>query len=536
MSLPYTFTAGTLIYASQVNANFAACALADLSNITTSIGIAQGGTGTTTAFTLGSVLFATTAGVYSQNNSNFFWDNSNNRLGIGTSVPASALDVRGSAAFGQMLTTGTAVSTDDTALLLGGSRTGSGNSYVSLFANGSSSASAQVYRASGANGTLTIGNTGTGTLFIQQTGAAGIQFNTNGATNVTIASGGNVGIGTTSPAYTLDVTGTIRATGTITGSISGNANTVTNGIYTTNIGSYAPTLTGGGASGTWDISISGNANTVTNGIYTTNIGSYAPTLTGGGASGTWDISITGQANALNSSNSYTVGGMQINGSAGVSNSGDGTNGGYFGLLNTNTSGGRIFRISGGSSTDMQILNSPGTEITHVFADNGDFIAQANIYGAAKYFCIPHPLPTLSTSTNLVHIAVEAPQADLIYRGQAKLVDGKIQVDIDQASRMTDGTFVVLCTNVQCFTTNETSWTPVRGSVSGNILTIEAQDETSTDTISWMVIGERQDATIANSSSTDDNGRIITETPSAANNGLKDAPPVKTKKTRSKATA
>jgi len=40
-----------------------------------------------------------------------------------------------------------------------------------------------------------------------------------------------------------------------------------------NFGSYAPTLTGTGATGTWGIDISGNAATVTNGVYTT--GSYA---------------------------------------------------------------------------------------------------------------------------------------------------------------------------------------------------------------------------------------------------------------------
>lgn len=46
-----------------------------------------GGTGTGTAFTTGSVVFAGSSGVYNQSNANFFWDNSNIRLGIGTSSP-----------------------------------------------------------------------------------------------------------------------------------------------------------------------------------------------------------------------------------------------------------------------------------------------------------------------------------------------------------------------------------------------------------------------------------------------------------------
>lgn len=40
-------------------------------------------------------------------------------------------------------------------------------------------------------------------------------------------------------------------------------------LTSANFSSYAPTLTGGGASGTWGINVTGNAATVTNGVYTT---------------------------------------------------------------------------------------------------------------------------------------------------------------------------------------------------------------------------------------------------------------------------
>jgi hypothetical protein len=76
--------------------------------------------------------------------------------------------------------------------------------------------------------------------------------------------------------------------------------------------------------------------------------------------------------------------------------------------------------------------------------------------------------------------------------------------------MSEGTFEALNREIQCFTSNETGWSNVRGSVNGNVLTIECQDSSSSDEISWLVIGERKDPEIMNSNSTDENGRIITE--------------------------
>jgi len=124
------------------------------------------------------------------------------------------------------------------------------------------------------------------------------------------------------------------------------------------------------------------------------------------------------------------------------------------------------------------------------------------------FRIPHPLKP--ETHELVHSFIEGPQADLIYRGHVQLVNGIAMVNIDEAGRMTEGTFEALCTNVCCFTSNESDWTAVRGSVSGNILTIEAQDPTSTAEICWMVIGERKDPHMIDTDWTDDNGRVITE--------------------------
>ena len=126
------------------------------------------------------------------------------------------------------------------------------------------------------------------------------------------------------------------------------------------------------------------------------------------------------------------------------------------------------------------------------------------------FKISHPLPAKTDTHHLVHSFIEGPQADLIYRGYVDLVDGQATVNIDTAARMTEGTFEVLCTNVSCFTSNESDWTAVKGSVTGNILTITAQDATSTSKVSWMVVGERKDPHMLETDWTDENGRVITE--------------------------
>lgn len=57
--------------------------------------VTNGGTGTASQFTAGSVVFAGGSGIYAQDNANLFWNDSTNRLGIGTATPSQALEVAG---------------------------------------------------------------------------------------------------------------------------------------------------------------------------------------------------------------------------------------------------------------------------------------------------------------------------------------------------------------------------------------------------------------------------------------------------------
>ena len=142
------------------------------------------------------------------------------------------------------------------------------------------------------------------------------------------------------------------------------------------------------------------------------------------------------------------------------------------------------------------------------AQNGAF--DGSLSKGSGSFRIDHPLPALTETHALVHSFIEGPQADLIYRGRVNLVNGSAQVNIDEAANMTEGTFEALCRDVQCFTTNESDWTAVRGSVTGNMLTIEAESNTATSSVSWMVIGERKDKHMYNTEWTDAVGKVIVE--------------------------
>jgi len=143
------------------------------------------------------------------------------------------------------------------------------------------------------------------------------------------------------------------------------------------------------------------------------------------------------------------------------------------------------------------------------SDTGSVSVYGSLSKGSGSFKIDHPLPSKTETHNLVHSFVESPQANNIYRGKVVLVDGSATINIDTVSGMTDGTYVLLNTSTQCFTSNETGWTAVKGSVSGNTLTITSQ-VSCTDTISWMVIGERHDQHMIDTDWTNEEGKVIVE--------------------------
>jgi len=143
---------------------------------------------------------------------------------------------------------------------------------------------------------------------------------------------------------------------------------------------------------------------------------------------------------------------------------------------------------------------------------GDINCTGALSKGSGSFKIEHPLPNMSNTHYLYHSFIEGPQADLIYRGSVDLVNGSASINLDTVSKMTNGTFEVLNRNVQCFTSNESDWDAVKGSVSGNMLTISCQNESSTAKVSWLVIGERKDKHMYDTEWTDDDGHVVPEKP------------------------
>lgn len=141
-------------------------------------------------FTQGSTLFVGPSGTIAQDNANYFWDDANNRLGIGTVNPGSNLEVSGSS--GQV------------AIFKSSATAGA---YLTF----NESASVRGYVGGGA-GILTGGLTSS--FGVRAQGA--FHVGTNGDNiRLTVDTSGNVGIGTVAPGYKLGVRGTAGLTSSI---------------------------------------------------------------------------------------------------------------------------------------------------------------------------------------------------------------------------------------------------------------------------------------------------------------------------------
>jgi len=314
---------------------------------------------TFSSLTPGSVVFAGTGGLIAQDNANFFWDDANNRLGIGTATPGGSIDILGTSSAGGVILArikNITATGEATWTILNDQNDPSG------FTAFGSTYAFTAWRRKGAF----ISSSPTGTAIINFNQTAGADFSIwTQATPTTekfrlIGSNGNVIIqngGTfTDAGFRLDVNGTARVQERLTISDDSTVTTETCAVITTDTTNanlvIAPngtgaliadipdgTAAGGNARGdnAVDLQTSRTANTqvasgtegavIVGGINNTCSGTNSSVCVGGRgntSSGARSVVVGGTANVASASNSCVVSGDDNLASAGFSSITGGT--------------------------------------------------------------------------------------------------------------------------------------------------------------------------------------------------------------------
>src|SRR5258708_1044411 len=189
------------------------------------------GTINPTGFLAGSIPFINSSGALAQDNTNLFYNDTSKRVGIGTLSPASSLGVLGNTAIGA---TYGALAAPTSGLLVEGKvgigttnptyklDVSSGNSADTLqVISTATSGQARINISGGAGGLGQIDNS-VGDFYLTNGASTGnLIFRTNNNEYMRLTSSGNVGIGTGSPGYKLDISSansadTLRVTSTAT--------------------------------------------------------------------------------------------------------------------------------------------------------------------------------------------------------------------------------------------------------------------------------------------------------------------------------
>lgn len=187
---------------------------------------------TDSAITPGSVLFAGTGGLLSQNNAKLFWDNTNNRLGIGTATPSYSLNVISTIPNDQVVQAVNSATT--------------GTNYAGVFTSNGSGAAQNTGIYANASGATANYN-----LYLASLAASANNYSIYSAAAAPSYFAGNVyfnsnvGIGTTGPTYPLqilatastdqaqafqvDITHTTATAGTVYGFLVNTRSSITSG-------------------------------------------------------------------------------------------------------------------------------------------------------------------------------------------------------------------------------------------------------------------------------------------------------------------
>jgi hypothetical protein len=359
------------------------------SQVTGTLPVANGGTGTATAFTAGSVVFAGASGTYSQDNANLFWNDTDNRLGIGTSTPGYAIDIASS----------------DTTATLGYA--------IRIRANVTAAAGAIQFTDSGVTaqwGFLAASATG---VTLQADGTSVLRLNTNSLTRFQIGASGQFGIGgatygtsgqvLTSGGASAAPTWSTPTTGTVT-SVSGTG--TVNGITLTGTVTSTGSLTLGGTlsgvslttqvSGTLPVANGGTGATTLTG-YVKGSGTSAFTASASvpaaDVSGLATVATSGSFNDLSNKPGIRSNGQNVITSSKTLGSADnGTNililtsGITITFPASGFSSGHGFAISNVSGGNVTLSTPGGADFGATLPNNGTFFAFCDGGGFWRQYC------------------------------------------------------------------------------------------------------------------------------------------------------
>ena len=169
-------------------------------------------------------------------------------------------------------------------------------------------------------------------------------------------------------------------------------------------------------------------------------------------------------------------------------------------------------LSQGSQNYLQI-KQPTTGTDSFFSVRGKstflngLFVQGSLAATNKQFQITHPLDNKKW---LYHTSIEAPRADLIYRGKIELINGSGNVGIDSSSLMSNGTFESLTKNRQLFLQNNQTFDRVKGYIENGNVYVLCENVSENILVDWMVTAERNDIEITSSKLYDSDGNYKPE--------------------------